>query len=73
MYRTQLLLEPWQHEALRARAKSRGQSMSALVREIVADYLSGDRGRSRLRLMEGVAEGPGQAADHDQVLYEEEE
>jgi plasmid stability protein len=72
MHRTQLLLDEWQYEALRARAKRQGKSMSALVREIVAEYLDESRGRSRLRMMEGVAEGPGQAADHDRVIYDEE-
>jgi len=73
MHRTQLLLEPWQYEALRTRAKRQGLSLSALVREIVAAYLDEGRGRSRLHLMEGVAEGPGRAKDHDRVLYDEEE
>lgn len=73
MHRTQLLLEPWQYEALRARAKRQGQSLAALVREILTDYLDERRGRSRLRLMEGIAEGSGEAFDHDGVLYDEED
>ena len=55
MHRTQLLLEEWQHAALKARAEREGRSISDLVREILSEHLSG-RGKG-LRLMEGVAGG----------------
>ena len=32
MHRTQLILDDWQHEALRTRAEREGKSISALVR-----------------------------------------
>ncbi len=72
MHRTQLLLEEWQYEALRARAERESKSISALLREIVSQHLG--RSAGKLRLMEGVAEGPSDlAADHDRYLYGEEE
>jgi len=71
MHRTQLLLDPWQYEALRARASRQGKSLSALVREILTEYLDESRRPSKLRLMEGVAEGPGGAKGHDRVIYDE--
>lgn len=39
MYRTQILLEPEQHQALTMLAKSEERSVSEIVREIVHDYL----------------------------------
>jgi len=71
MHRTQLLIEQWQHQALQARARREGKSLSALLREILTEFLQ-DEGRSRLLEIEGIAEGPGLAIDHDKVIYDEE-
>jgi plasmid stability protein len=68
MHRTQLILDDWQHEALRARAEREGKTVSALVREILAHYLK-PRARRGLERIEGVAEGPADLGrDHDRYL-----
>lgn len=68
MHRTQLILDDWQHEALRMRAEREGKSISALVREILAAHLQ-PRPRHGLKRIEGVAEGPPDLArDHDRYL-----
>jgi metal-responsive CopG/Arc/MetJ family transcriptional regulator len=40
LYRTQILLEDHQHKQLERIARESGRSMSELVREIIADYLT---------------------------------
>lgn len=40
LYRTQILLEDHQHQQLERLARESGRSMSELVREIMADFLS---------------------------------
>ena len=68
MHRTQLILDDWQHEALRTRAEREGKSISALVREILADYLK-PRSRRGLERIEGIAEGPADLGrEHDRYL-----
>ena len=72
MHRTQLLLEQWQHEALKTLAERQGRSLSALVREILTAHLEGSprRAKRRLEQIEGVAEGPADLGrDHDRYLY----
>lgn len=39
MHRAQILLEPEQHEALAELAEQKGESISAVVREILRDWL----------------------------------
>lgn len=39
LHRTQILLEPWQHEALQQMSAEQGKSMSALIREFLGDAL----------------------------------
>lgn len=69
MHRTQISLEEWQYEALRAQAEREGRSLAALIREIVAKHLGPGR-RSRLEEIEGVAEGPPDLGQHhDRYLY----
>jgi len=71
MHRTQLSLEDWQHEALKARAEREGKSVSELVREILSAYLrpKGQRSARSLQSIEGVAEGPADLARaHDRYL-----
>jgi len=45
LQRTQVLLEPEQHEALTRLAAEEGRSLSSLVREAVEEYLT-DKGRN---------------------------
>ncbi len=74
MHRTQLLLEEWQYEALRARAAREGRSLSALVREILRVSLapSASTSRSRLGEIEGIGEdADSYGEDHDRHLYGE--
>jgi plasmid stability protein len=72
MHRTQLLLEPWQYEALRLRAEREGRSLSAILRDILTEHLdpAGGRVSARLAAIEGVAEGPPDLGrNHDRHLY----
>jgi hypothetical protein len=71
MHRTQLMLEDWQYEALRARAEREGRSLSDLVREILANALGRPpRAGSRLETIEGVGEdGAAYGREHDRFLY----
>jgi plasmid stability protein len=72
MHRTQLILDEWQHEALRARAEREGKTLSAVVREILALHLQ-PRAKRGLKRIEGVAEGPPDLArEHDRYLSGEE-
>jgi len=48
-HRAQLLLEPGQHEALAEIAGRRGESISRVVREAVAEYLARQEGDALLR------------------------
>lgn len=72
MHRTQILLEQWQYEALRARAEREGRSLSALIREFVGKALSPtdtELGRGLDRL-EGIGEDTAvYGKDHDRLLY----
>lgn len=73
MQRTQLLLEDWQYERLKARAEREGRSLSNLVRSIVAAHLEPPPPgrRSGLRSIEGLAEDSDAAGrDHDRLLYD---
>ncbi len=72
MHRTQLLIEEWQYEALRARAGQEGRSLSDLVREILSISLESSSSfpRSRLGEIEGIGEDAEvYAEDHDRILY----
>lgn len=72
MHRTQLLLEPWQYEALKSLSEREGRSISELVREVLSAYLDAKRSRRRGRLedIEGFFDDPGTAGrDHDVHLY----
>lgn len=73
-HRTQLLLDDWQHEALRAISESTGTSLSGLVREAVDQYLARrtERVSEALSDLEGFGSDPDLAGrDHDAALYGE--
>lgn len=72
MHRTQLLIEDWQYESLRARAEREGRSLSDLVREILDSVLTSPAQHRRHRLsdIEGIGEDSGAYGDdHDRHLY----
>lgn len=70
MHRTQLLLETWQYDALRARAERRAISLSELVREIVTSYLAASDKPSGVYRLEGIgADTKSTAREHDAFLY----
>ena len=75
MHRTQINLEEWQLEALRARARAAGCSMGALIREIVTEFLSPEL-EERKRFLDALVihvEDDGRphdaAINHDHYLY----
>lgn len=73
MHRTQIILEDWQYQTLRARAEREGRSISDLVRELLREALArpsqSRRGR-RLKEIEGVGEdSAAYGRDHDRFLY----
>ena len=76
MHRTQILLEQWQYETLRARAASEGRSLSNLIREILKAALAppdGSAGRI-LNGIAGIGEDPGAYGEnHDRYLYGDDE
>jgi DNA-binding response OmpR family regulator len=71
MHRTQLLLEPWQHEALKAAAERQGKSMSEVLRHILDDYLQRPAAsRAGLARIRGIGRDTrSRGRDHDDVLY----
>jgi plasmid stability protein len=72
MHRTQILLEEWQYETLRARAEREGRSLSDLIRELLRVSLAqtGPHSSSRLDALEGVGEdATAYGEDHDRFLY----
>jgi plasmid stability protein len=71
-HRTQLLLDDWQYEALKARSDREGESMSGLVRQVLTEHLFKDQvsGREKLFELEGIAaDRQFSGEDHDLVLY----
>ena len=72
MHRTQVMLEEWQMDALRARAEAAGTSMSSVIREILTAHLSERSlvGRDVRASITGIVNGVGGAAvGHDEALY----
>jgi hypothetical protein len=71
MHRTQIIIEDWQYQALRARAEKENRSISDLVRDILRRALAQPpRGKGRLGEIEGVGEDAGAyGRDHDRLLY----
>ncbi|MBI4445973.1 MAG: ribbon-helix-helix protein, CopG family [Acidobacteria bacterium] len=71
MHRTQIILEEWQYQALRARAEQEGRSISDLVREVLRHALQREtRKKSRLMAIEGIAaDRSSRGRAHDRFLY----
>jgi hypothetical protein len=72
MRKTHVLLEDWQYEALQALAAQEQRSISALVREMLANNLPvhPQTARQRLAAMEGIgADADATGHDHDTFLY----
>lgn len=72
MQRTQVILDEWQYDGLKALAERRGESMSSVVRDAVAAYLRRPATSAGPALAEiegigrdAVASGRG----HDGALY----
>ena len=72
MHRTQIQLEERQYRFLKARAKHKGKSLSALIRELVDEEMHQETaGNDPLLDILGMAEGPkgATARQHDRYLY----
>lgn len=71
MHRTQIILEDWQYQALRARAERENRSISDLVRDILRNALAQPpRQKGRLEEIEGVGEDSASyGRSHDRFLY----
>ena len=73
MHRTQILLEEWQYEMLKAKAEREGRSMSEILRDVLGAALGGKRRPADQRALDSVAglvNEPGLSGrDHDEVLY----
>jgi len=72
MHRTQILLDEWQYERLKAAAQGEGRSLSDVVREAVDGYFAGPRtGLSPgLERIAGIGADPeASGRDHDLLLY----
>ena len=71
MQRTQILLDDWQYEALKAQAARQGRSMSELMREMLDSFLgkAPERG-PKLDDIRGIG-GDRKASGrrHDEFLY----
>jgi hypothetical protein len=72
MHRTQLLLEEWQYEELKAMAEQTGRSMSDVLRGLITAQLGPRRSRSKgvADLAGMVKDGPSDlGTNHDHYLY----
>lgn len=72
MHRTQILLDEWQYETLRARAEREGRSLSGLIRELLQNALAEAPSLTgnRLDALEGVGEDDEAYGEgHDRFLY----
>jgi plasmid stability protein len=71
MHRTQIILEDWQYQALRARAEREDRSISELVRDILRTSLAQPpRRKSQIQTMEGVGQDRlARGRQHDAILY----
>lgn len=56
MRRLQVVVEEWQYEVLRAIAARQGKSISAVLRQIIADRVSETSGKDPLLQVAGIAQ-----------------
>ena len=71
MQRTQIMLDDWQYEALKAQAERQGRSMSELLREMLQTFLDKEPDR-RSELDDICGIGTDRKASgrrHDEFLY----
>lgn len=71
MQRTQILLDDWQYEALKARAQREGRSMSELLRQMLDAHLAKSAPRTpRLADIRAIGEDrTSRGRNHDRFLY----
>lgn len=77
MHRTQLLLENWQYEALKTRARREGKTLSQWVRQLLHAALAPKSKSGRTKKSKGIwaicgiAHDPSgfSGEDHDRILY----
>ncbi len=72
MIRTQVLLTEEQYKFLTEEARTRGVSLSELIRRLVEEKrfsLTETQRRGAEEMAGGAVEGPGEALHHDEVLY----
>lgn len=72
MHRTQVMLDDWQYEQLKAAAERQGRSISSLVRDAVTRLLKGSPRRAATKLAEigGLgADARGRGRNHDSIVY----
>ena len=73
-HRTHVLLEEWQHKALKRMAKEEGLSLSAMLRRILTSHLCPPSLRWKgLQVIAGIGnDASTNGRDHDLWLYERE-
>jgi len=72
MQRTQIILESWQYDTLKALSEQRGESLSFVVREAVGVYLAKSKADAELALddIEGIGEDrEATGREHDRFAY----
>ena len=71
--RTQICLEPWQHQELKAMSRKTGKSISQIVRECLSASLTRPSPKKRDTLYNIVGMFDGEASNvgerHDEYLY----
>lgn len=70
MHRSQILLEDWQYEQLKARAERQGKSISEVVRNLISrEMKEGRSNRSKLSQLRGIGSSDVNASDAKEMLY----
>ncbi len=73
MHRTQILLKQEQYQRLHAEARSKGISLSALIRHLVDDHFvsAGSPAQDPLDALAGIGSGTGEPVgrEHNRHLY----
>lgn len=72
MQRTQIILESWQYDTLKALSEKRGESLSFVVREAIGAYLAqaGTSAERGIEDIEGIGEDDeATGREHDRFAY----